>query len=71
MLDASESLLEAGRAVAAAKALHPKVEIVVVAEDAGRDGGTPTSPSTTSGREWTASSSRSRRRSAWSRPPTE
>jgi len=35
VLDASESLLEAGRAVAAAKALHPKVEIVVVAENAG------------------------------------
>jgi uncharacterized protein len=33
VLDASESLLEAGRAVAAAKALHPRVEIIVVAEN--------------------------------------
>jgi DNA-binding response OmpR family regulator len=36
ILDAPESLLEAGQAAAAAKARHPEVEIVVVSE---RDSG--------------------------------
>jgi uncharacterized membrane protein (UPF0127 family) len=39
ILDASDSLVVAARAVAAAKALHPRVEIVVVAENGARDGG--------------------------------
>jgi hypothetical protein len=34
ILDAPGSLLAAGKAAAAAKALHPDVEIVVVSEDA-------------------------------------
>ena len=40
VLDASESLLAAARAVAAAKALHPRVEIVVVAEGGRAEDGT-------------------------------
>ncbi len=55
ILDASGSLLAAAREAAAAKALHPRVEIVVVAENGTAEGST-TSPSTTSGRAWTASS---------------
>ena len=42
ILDASESTLEAARAVAAAKALHPRVEILVVAEHG--EGGIPDLP---------------------------
>jgi uncharacterized membrane protein (UPF0127 family)/CheY-like chemotaxis protein len=37
VLDASESLVEAARAVAAARALHPRVEIVVVSDDLADD----------------------------------
>ena len=40
VLDASESLLVAARAVAAAKALHPRVEIVVVSEGGRAEDGT-------------------------------
>jgi CheY-like chemotaxis protein len=39
ILDAPGSLLSAGRAAAAAKALFPDVEIVVVSEGGGRDEG--------------------------------
>jgi len=42
VLDASESLLEAARAVAAAKVLHPRVEILLVAENG--EGGTTDLP---------------------------
>jgi len=39
VLDASPSVLDAGRAVGAVGALYPAVQIVVVADAAGRDGG--------------------------------